>query len=331
MTLENDNFIKLSIKDFAKKIICDGHLYLKVGERKFYLMKPGVFVDPGFLKKHGPTNPTFDFDCVVSQDIKIHFKKLFYELKYLQFEKDIRLKCAEIVHYFKEIYSTDEHFLSFALACHEEFCQLELEHQMKMHETDMHLYRKALYSASFAVVIGMMNDFYHYMMLKDFYNISFALDFGLCSDNYSYFVAEACNAENQSPGSGYKYLEREKASELEKNVFLKHPERSYEFIKSENILSFPELAEAVLYQHELSDGTGFPRAIYKGQVSGWEAVIIFSDALVEILPEYKFERSVVKYLVNFQSQKMKDLPVNRVYNKICAAFGETKRLKETGS
>jgi hypothetical protein len=331
MTNENENFIKLPIKDFAKKIICDGHLFLKIGERKFYLMKPGVFVDPAFLKKHGPNNPVFDFDCVISEKVKERFKKLFYELKYLQFERDIRLKCLEIVQYFHEAYSSGEHFLNFAMACHEEFCLLPLDLQMKMHETDMHLYRKALYASAFSIIVAMANDFYHYMMLRDFYNMTFSLDFGLCEESYSYYVAEACNAENRNPGSGKLYLETEKASEMEKKVFLGHPDKSYKFLKNQKILSFPELAEAILYQHELSDGKGFPRSVVKGQVSSWEAVIMFSDSLVEIVPEYKFENDVVNYLVNFRNEKLKDLPVNRVYKKLCVAFEHFNSMKETGS
>lgn len=331
MTNENHNFIKLPVKDFAKKIICDGHLFLFIGERKFYLMKPGVFVDPAFVKKHAPNNPVFDFDSVINPDVKEKFKTLFKELRYLQFEKDLREKSFEIVRYFHEAYSQGEHLLTFALACHEEFCQITIDQQTRMHETDMHLYRKALYSSAFSIILGMTNDFYHYPMLRDFYNLTFSLDIGLCETSYSYFVAEACNAENKQPGDGKVYLERERASESEKEVFIRHPEKSYQYLKSVSFLSYPELSEAALYQHELSDGTGFPRGILKGQVSSWEAVIVFSDALVEILPEYDFEKDVLNYLLNFKNQKMKDLPVNRVYKKLCLAFEHFNSLKETGS
>jgi hypothetical protein len=331
MTSEKSNLIKIPAKDFAKKIICDGHLFLKVGEKKIYLMKPGIFVEEAFLRKYGPTNTVFDFQCVINHDVKEKFKKLFFELRHLQFEKDIRLKCAEIVFVFKQLFSANEHFLSFAIACHEEFNLISQEDQLRLHETDMHLYRKALYSAAFSIIVGMMNDFFHYLMLKDFYNLTFSMDSGLCSKDYSYFVAQACNAESRNPGSGTAYLEKERASRSEKDVFLNHPQLSYDFIKNKRLLSFPELSETILYQHELSDGTGFPRKIFKGQVSGWEAVVMFSDSLVEIKPEFEFERDVVRYLITFQSSRMKDLPVMRVFNKICAAIGGASKMKETGS
>lgn len=331
MKPDNAQFLKLPIKDLAKKVVCDGHVYLSLGERKFYLMKPGVFVDPGFLKKHAVSNSVFDFEPTVNGPVKERFKSYFRELKYLQFEKDLRLKCFETVRAFHETFSAKEHFLSFALACYEEFCQLPIEDQLRMHETDMHLFRKALYSAAFSVVIAMSNDFFHYQMIRDFYNLTFAIDEGLCSESYSYFVSEACNKENQLPGSGQKWLKTEKASPGEISVFLEHPEKSYELLKSRNILSFPELAEAVRYQHELADGQGFPRGIKKAQVSSWEAVVVLADSLVEIVSEYTFERDTVGYLLTFQNEKMKDLPVQRTYKKLMLAFEHFKHLQETGS
>ncbi len=331
MNHEKKILAKLLVKDLAKKVICDGHLYLSSGERRFYVMKPGVLVDPGFIKKHAATNQAFDFDCSTSPAHREQFRRHFRELRYLQFEKDLREKCVLIVRDFHRTFSSDNHFLSFALACHDEFCLLPIEQQIRMHETDMHLYRKALYAAAFSVVTAMANDFFHYMMVKDLYNITFSLDAGLSEANYSYFVAEACNAENKGPGEGRHYLETERASELEKDVFFGHPARSYELLKTLKILSYPELAEAVLYQHELSDGSGFPRGIRKGQVSSWEAVIIFADSLVEILPEYDFETQVVEYLLNFKNQKQNELPVNRVFRKLCLTLEYVKSFKETGS
>jgi hypothetical protein len=331
MKTQNHNFSKLPVKDLAKKIVCDGHLFLMSGERKFYLMKPGIFIDQAFIKKHAVNNPTFEFETVVNESVKEKFKMMFRELRYLQFEKDLKNKCLEIVNYFHEVYSGEEHFLSFALACHEVFCHIPQEIQSRMHETDMNLFRKSLYSSAFATIIGIANDFYYFLMIRDFYTLTFTLDIGLCESNYSYFVAEACNSENLRPGSGKSYLENEKASKLELEVYLKHPERSYKFVKGSSLLSYQELSEVTLYQHELSNGSGFPRGIVKSQVSSWEAVVILADSLVEITTDYSFEKEVVSYLVNFQNQKINDLPVNKAFQKVITAFAFFKQLKESGA
>ena len=228
----NEKLVSLPIKDFAKKIICDGHLYLSTKEgRRFYLMKPGVFVDENFIKKHATNQTVFDYVSVVDEAVVTQFKTLFHELKYLQFEKDLRLKTIDIVNYFKSVFEGETHFLTFALACYEKFCAIPISELRRMHETDIHLFRKSLYSAAFAVITGLSNDFYHYPMIKDFYNLTLGLDLGLCESNYSYFVAEACNHENRNPGSGLGWMKQEGASELELNVYLKHPEKSYTFFK----------------------------------------------------------------------------------------------------
>lgn len=326
----NEKIVALPIKDFAKKIICDGHLYLSTKEgRRFYLLKPGIFVDESFIKKHATNQTVFDYIPVVDTEVKDQFVALLRELKYLQFEKDLRLKTVEIVNFFKETFVREVHFLTFALACQQEFCAIPMEDLKRMHETDLHLFRKSLYAAAFSVIIGFANDFYHYPMIKDFYNLTLGLDLGLCEPNYSYFVAEACNHENQKPGSGADWMKQEGATELELNVFHKHPERSYEFFnKHSTMFAYPELKEVSLYQHELSNGKGFPRGIPKGQVSSWEAVVMLASSLVEIRDEYDFEYQVLNYLSDFQNQKLAELPVNRVYQKLCMALGDIFKVKE---
>ena len=324
--------MSLPVKDFAKKIISDGHLYLSSKEgRRFYIMKPGIMIDEAFIIKHAATQTIFDYAPVTDSTIQFHFAGLFKELKYLQFERDLRLKTQEVVIYFRDIYKSDAHFLTFALACYEEFCALPKEDTRRLHDTDLHLFRKSLYSAAFAVIIGMTNDFYHYPMIKDFYNLTLGLDLGLCESNYSYFVAEACNHENQVPGSGKDWMQIEGASESELNVFLDHPSKGHQYFRThKDIFTYPELIEVVLYQHELSNGKGFPRGIPKGQVSSWEAVVVLATSLVEIKDEYTFESEVVSFLLSFKNQRLTDLPVQRVFQKLCMGLSSGHIDREEG-
>ncbi len=326
------NQTKVPIKDLAKKVICEGHLFLSTKEgRKFYLMKPGVLIDPAFVKKHAPLNTVFEFCSVVDPQVKERFVTLLRELRYLQFEKDLQRKCFEIVEHFHRVYSGDDHFLSFALACYEELCGIPSELQLRMHETDMHLFRKGIYSGAFAVITAMANDYYHFTMIRDFYNLTFALDLGLCDANYSYYVAQGCNQENKFPGAGKAWMEQEHASENEIGVFLRHPEATYRLLKKAAVLSYPELAEIALYQHELSGGNGFPRGLRKGQISSWEAVVLFADSLVEISDEFTFDTRVVEYLLNHESEKLKELPVAKVHRKLSKGLRYFEGEEETGS
>ncbi len=331
MKPDNEKLTVLPIKDFAKKIICDGHIYLRTKEgRKFYLMKPGILIDESFIKKHAMTQSVFDYHQVTNPIAMSQFRQLFKELRYLQFEKDLRNKTAEIVIFFKSSFENQIHFLSFAQACFEEFNAIGSEDVKRMHETDLHLFRKSLYSAAFAVIIGLTNDFYHYAMIKDFYNLTLGLDIGLCEEHYSYFVAQACNHENTTPGSGLAWMTQEGATELETGVFLKHPEISYKYFENHGeLLAFPELSEVALYQHELSEGNGFPRGIPKGQVSSWEAVVILASSMVEIAEDYNFENDVMNFIFSFESQKKNQIPVQRVYKKLLLSLGNILKIKET--
>jgi len=326
------NYQKLAIKDLAKKTICDGHLYISGKEsRRFYVLQPGMIVDEEFVKKHAVLNTTFDFLPVVQPQHLQRFHSFFKELKYSQFEIDQRNKCLGLLRGFHEIYSGEAHFLDFALAAFEEFNLIPLEDLKRMHNLDINLFRKSLYSAGFALVVAMANDFYHYMLLRDIYNLTLALDMGLCDSHYSYFVAKGCNQENHRPGSGLTWMRAEKASELEINVYLSHPQKSYDFIKSRSILAYPELAQIALYQHELASGEGFPRGIKKGLISSWEAVVVLASSLVDIEEAFDFETSVLKYLTSFNNQKLELLPVGKSYNKLCGVLGFLESEEETGS
>lgn len=326
------NFQKLAIKDLAKKTICDGHLYISGKEsRRFYVLQPGMIVEEDFIKKHAVLNTTFDFRPVTEKDNLERFRSFFKELKYSQFEIDQRKKCLETLRFFHQIFSEDTHVLDFALATFEEFNLIPLDDLKRMHNLDINLFRKSLYSAAFAVVVAMANDFYHYMLLRDLYNLTLALDMGLCDSHYSYFVAKGCNQENKNPGTGLQWMKSEKASELELNVYLAHPEKSYDFIRSKAFLAYPELAEIALYQHELASGKGFPRGIKKGLISSWEAVVILASSLVDIEESFAFETQVVDFLKGFSNQKLSLLPVGKSHAKLSGVLGYLEADEETGS
>ncbi len=321
--------IKLPVKDLAKRKIADGHIYLSTSEgRRFYLLKPGMLLDDDFIKKHAQLNTVFDFDQVTRPQIIENFSRLFHELRYLQFERDLKSQALKIIEEFYHVHSEEGHFLSFAQSMFDVFNLIPLETLKKMHAQDTQLFRKSFYSAAFSIVTALSNDFYHFTMLRDFFNISLMLDFGLCDSNYSYYVAQACNQENKFPGSGMKWLVGEQATKLEQDVFFAHPKKSYDFIKKSNILAYPELAEAVLYQHELSSGKGFPKGIPRSFVSSWEAVIILADSMVEINDSFTFETRVIEHILNFQNTKLNELPVGKVHFKLKEVLKHFEKLEE---
>jgi hypothetical protein len=329
MTIGNE----IAIKDLAKSFICPGFLYLKTEEgRKFYIMKPGIYLDINFFKKHASSRNSFELVSLVDTNIQSEFYRLLKELMYLQFEKDLRLKSREIISYFQTNFQSSAHFLNFAIPCFQNLNATPFEYLQKMNDTDIYLLRKAIYSAAFSVIISFCNGIYHPQMLKDIYNLTLTLDIGLCGEDYSYFVAQACNQENRMPGSGKRYLTSNRASNEEISTYLDHPERGYLLYEQDNLkLIHRELSQILLYQHELSSGKGFPRGISKGLVSSWESVVILADSLVEICDEFGFENKVLEYLQDFTNEKIKELPLNKVYQRLCFNLKNINQVEETGS
>jgi len=178
----------------------------------------------------------------------------------------------------------------------------------------------------------MANGIYHPLMIKDLYNLTFCLDVGICGEDYSYFVAQACNQENRKPGTGKIWLQKNHATKAEIQIFLDHSQRSYFVFEHDQIpLIHKELSQILLYQHELSNGKGFPRGISKSLVSAWESVVILADSMVEIQEEFGFENKVMNYILNFKNEKMGDLPLNKVYQRLRLNLTTINELEKTGT
>jgi hypothetical protein len=332
MTKQKHPARKITVKDLARKRVCDGHLYLTTAEgRRFYIMQPAMLIDGDFIKKHAATHAQLELEPVVRDELSMKFRELFKQLRYHQFEKDLREKSAEILAAFCEAFQQEEHFLSFATAAFEEFCHAPQELLEQLYRTDMHLFRKSFYAAAFSVVTALSNDFFHYTMLRDFYTVTLLLDVGLCDAGYSYHVSRACNEENRRPGTGAKLLQEERCSELELKTFLEHPRRGHALLEATKLLAYPEFADIVLYQHELADGSGFPRGVRKESVAGTEAVVILADALVEISDNFPFETNAVAHLLQFNNPKLRELPVEKAHRRLCLALEHFGQLRKTGS
>jgi hypothetical protein len=327
------NTILVPIDEFAKKKICEGHLYLKTKDgSSFCLMKPGIFIDPAFIEKHKIRKSIFNLEPVTNGDVKNQFVTILNEYKNLEFEKELKQKAVEIIRLFEKHYSHQQHFLNYAIACFDVFCDVPDDLLEKLNETDVHLFQKALYSASLAILIGLSNEFFNPVLLKDLFNLTMSLDLGLCDNDYSFYVSQACDEENKIPGSGRRWLLDHNASQLEMNVFLGHPERSYHLIKEQaGFLVHSELSEIILYQHELKDGTGFPRGIPKGLISSWESVVILADAMVEIHEHRELEEDALNFVYNFKNHKLNLLPVEKVFNKLCLSLRYGKESQEVAS
>lgn len=306
-------------QSFWDQTICSGRLFLQMGPKRLSLLEAGQVIDKNYLEKY--KNSDLYLESVVNEVQLTEYKNLFTQLKSKKFEKEQREIAKLIVEsVLKEWHDPSAHILTFAKACFESLNFIPMSELLKIDGTDLRLFKKSLYASALSVIIGISNDYFEFNLLKDLYQITFILDFGLCESSYSYHMANAVEAESIKPGAGLEYLEQSKASTKEKELFLKHPEKSHDLIESLSFhMTYPELMEIVLYQHETISGTGFPRGITKREVSTWDAVCLYADGIVSMSALEKLETHTIDYLLDKSYEKQEALPIKKVF----ARFKET--------
>ena len=302
---------------FWSQIICDGDLCLQMGPKLLPLLSAGEFIEKKDLEKYKSKN-LLVIKRVIDQDQYQIYLKMFSDLKDMIFEKDQRQQAKEIlssVHH--EWQGNESHLLTFALAAFYSFNSLPDEELQKINETDLRLLKKSTYAGAICLLTAMSNGFYSFDILKDLYLVSFAMDIGLNGKDYTYHVSKAVDVEAEKHGRGREYLNSVKASQKEKNLFINHPEKGHAALQSlVHLFTYPELIEIILYQHETSDGKGFPRGITKREVSTWDAICLYADSVVLLSEIEKIETNTLSYLLSLSPAKQESLPVKRVFLKL---------------
>ncbi len=317
-------------QSFWDQTLCSGRLLLQMGPRRLSLLEAGQIIDKKFLDKY--KNSELYLEPVADLNRVNEFKKMFADLKSKKFEREQREQAKLILREVIKDWSHPEaHLLTFAQASFEVLNTLPHEELYKIDSTDLRLFKKALYASAISVVIGMSNDYFEFNLLKDIYQITFVLDAGLCGPNYSYHIANAVDAESQKSGEGIKYLNQVKASEKEKELFFKHPEASHDLIESLQFnLTYPELTEIVLFQHETATGKGFPRGITKREISTWDAVCLLADGVVAMSQIEKVEKNTINYLLKISMEKQDILPIKKVLGRFkeIVRYFNSKQIEE---
>jgi hypothetical protein len=301
---------------FWEQTLSSGRLLLQMGPKRISLLEAGQLIDKNHLKKYQDSNLVLD--VCTDQDKYEEYVSLFSDLKNKKFEKDQRELAKKILKAVFEDWKKEQtHLLTFATACFDSFNTLPREELVKIDNTDLRLFKKAIYASAIAVVAAISNDYFEFNLIKDLYLVTFVLDVGLCDTNYSYHIAMAVDEESKLAGAGIDYLKTVHASEKEHELFLKHPEKSHDLIESLAFnMSYPELSEIVLYQHETTQGSGFPRGVTKREISTWDAVCLYADGVVMMSSLSEFEKSPLRYLLEKSFEKQDHLPIKKVFLRI---------------
>ena len=224
--------------------------------------------------------------------------------------------------------------LDWAFVCHQQFKPDE-ELQLNMLAKHEVLHRRGLYVSALSVLFAIACGYSDSKFLQELYQTAWLLDSGLLHDDFSYWIAVACQAEKQRPGSGLEFLKHKKASHSEIELFLQHPVLGHSMAmqRFEKKFQNPGLLNIILHHHELADGRGFPHGIPMAAMSDWESILVMADQMIdyreEVIKGYA-EQGLRECWQVLRRLPLRNLPIQRVLSKI-AHWSQRDNLAEVSA
>ena len=324
ITFNKDDLSTVSLSDIKEDTISRCHyIHLLPGDRgALVLLRAGDYIEPEWIIKYRDKglNSVYQIEVCSEEDL-VEYKSMWRELKLARHQKEEFLLRDKIIKKVAQDFwvSDKKCFLSFVIACFEEFNIYDEVVINKYQRITMVLYHRAFLTSSISTLTALCNGYVDYKFIKDFYNTTFIMDYGLIEyENYNYALSLASESERNDPGSGIRCLEKYNRSESEKVLFVGHPNISYEFaLNFKDQFNSPEILEVIQMHHEKCDGSGFPNGYSYSGMSDTETLLMFCDYFIpfkehvftfgdgdEILNDY-FEK-----LNNFEGKYL--LPINKL-------------------
>ena len=249
------------------------------------MLQAGDFIEESFIKKYekGGFKSFYILNFINEENIE-KFKYHLSQLKIARKEADRWAERNAIVDFFKLNYviTQKNSFLEFVIAFTESFSKVPEGTFERFLVTSDILLRRSLINACFASFIALTVGYMDFQFVQDIFHAALLKDIGLLSEKFNYSVLKACELERKNPGNGRSYL-ADKESSL--SFFENHPYESVKVVESElkDIFNYDEVIDSILFHHELSDGSGFPKGINYLSVSDWESIL----NLVEYITPYE--------------------------------------------
>lgn len=280
ITFSEDELSTVKLEDLRPDSVCPAHLFVFIKSKPFLLLRAGDYLDRDFLDKYrGRGARSFLALEVASSADARTWRSFFSRLNRCRSEKEKRALQDEFVRKFADVHwrKSSRSFLSFALACHDEFYGLPKSFGRELQEASHILFSRAVSCSAIAAAYCFVDGLLERSFMRDMYNAAFALDCGLAAGGApSYLLLEACEAERKVPGSGTALLE--KKGRGEKELFINHPEAGAKKAEAfESCFSNPEVIEHIRFHHEKTDGSGFPFGLTRSALASSETVLMFAD------------------------------------------------------
>lgn len=321
-----DELKQIQLSEIKTQTISRAHfLHRLPGNNFMSLLRAGDFVEPSFISHYleKGMSQLHQYEIINPEDLQT-YQQAWQLFKTAKTERDKILQKDKLIKKVAHDFwlNDKKSFLNFVVATFEEFYVLPPHILDHLQKESMLLYTRALLVSTLSSLTALMNGYIDYYFIKDFFNVSFMMDYGLVDfGNFNFAMSMACEAERSVPGAGVEILKKYNRSEGEIQVFLQHPQIGFERAKEQSeLFQYPELSKLILFHHEKTDGSGFPKGYSYSALSDAETLLIFCDYLVPF-KEHVFKPGDGKLIVKdyFENiQKIENrylLPINKLINQ----------------
>lgn len=320
--LEDLSTIKLS--EIKTNTVSKSHLFhlLPGNKRAILLLRAGDYVESAFITKYldKGLESLYELEIIHEEDL-VFYKNKWSALKNAKTQHDQFSIRDEIISQLAKDFwaSKEKSFLSFVIACFEEFYIYPENVLNKFQEVSMTLYTRSLLISSVSCAVSLVNNYVDYRFIKDFYNTSFMMDYGLIEfGNFNFMLSQACEKERNNPGTGIELLYEKKRPEAEVFAFKNHPNVSFRAVSEfKGQFQYPEILDNIKMHHEKYDGSGFPNGYFYSVMSDTETLLIFCDYMIPF-EEHIFALGDGHQILSQYFEKLKQidqehiLPVNKL-------------------
>lgn len=290
------DIVSVTIGDIKPNAISPSHYFIFIGKAKkaVIIFRAGDYISASQITEYLDKGLSEAFELPVASATEITKLKTFLnsynELETLDEQLRARKEFLELIKSYIE-QSQEHSFLVFNIAFFETFYSLSVSTIDLYQGVSSILFSRAIKTSAFGVISCFLNEYLDFDFIKDFYNTSFIMDYGLVEyGQFNFALAIACEAERKSPGSGIKKLQKMKRSKGECEIFLNHPNISYEYGK-DNVerFSHSEILNFLKFHHENKDGTGFPKGLTYSSMSKAETLLSFHDNMISFEESHYFK------------------------------------------
>lgn len=339
ITFDEQRLEIILLEQLKENSICLGHLFLKMGEKYFLMLRAADFIDREFIEKYKKKGiEKFYYYPVANNNLIQKYQNFWNELKNSRLEKE-KIQLIEMI--FIElgkdywIEGNEHSFIDFIIACYNEFYNLGNDIINLLQSTSHILYTRAIQVGAHVLIAAMANGYTDFNFLKDLYNVCFVLDYGLVSTNFNWNIINACEFERNNPHLGKKAIKNILPNPDDYELFINHPIKSFELLLQEKEkFNFPEILWAIKVHHEKNNGSGFPKGLTYNVISDWESIIQYADYVVAF-EERTYQNGDYAFVFknSFQnlylSAHIKILPVSKIVQNVNKIFKWVQsKLKE---